>query len=488
MYAFLTVFETLMLSAHFFLPHELSDEEKAKTVDSVIAELGLSKSRDTIIGNEKVRGISGGERKRASIAVQLLTDPAVLFLDEPTSGLDAFQSQAVMESLKTLVDHGRLVITVIHQPRSSIYEMFDKILILSEGKLMYHGDSMRAVDYFANVGYPCPESFNPADFYLDLLSPDNRSLESEEETRNRIQFLGNKWDEYSNALSIKSDGKEFEEEETFKTVKLIGSDSSWKKATRNTMLLFWRSFVQQARDIPTTMSKVLPAIFFALLIGGLYSNIGNSQKSIMNRKGVLYFILINQGFISINSVLTAFSMEKIIVGRERSGRAYSTLSYCVAKVLVELPLNIFPILVYSCILSPLVGLNPHTFGYFILICCMNAMVIIALGLVVSALAPNVDAANALSAPFMIIGILFGGFYIKISSLPPVLNLVPYVSAFKWAFQALSINEFKGQTFSCDLVPSTQCLLTGEQVLETLHFQGQIFFKISFNFYFNFVFC
>lgn len=119
----------------------------------------------------------------------------------------------------------------------------------------------------------------------------------------------------------------------------------------------------------------------------------------------------------------------------------------------------------------LVGLNPHRFGYFILICCMNACVIIALGLVVSAIAPSIDAANALSAPFMIIGILFGGFYIKISSLPPVLNLVPYVSAFKWSFEALCINEFKGETFSCDLDPPTQCLNTGEDVLETLDFQG-----------------
>lgn len=349
MYAFLTVFETLMLSAHFFLPNELSDEDKVKIVDVTIAELGLIKARDTIIGNEKVRGVSGGERKRASIAVQLLTDPAVLFLDEPTSGLDAFQSQAVMESLKTLAKEGRLVISVIHQPRSSIYEMFDKLLILSEGKLMYYGEASKAVDYFASVNYPCPESFNPADFFLDLLSPDNRSRESEEETRNRINFLGRKWLEFAANESSKGEVVDMEE---FKTVKMIGSGSNWNKTVRNTMLLFWRSFVEQARDIGTTMSKIMPAIFFALLIGGLYSNIGDSQKSIMNRKGVLYFILINQGFISIQSVIAAFPLEKIIVGRERSGRAYSTLSYCIAKVLVELPLNIFPILVYACILSP----------------------------------------------------------------------------------------------------------------------------------------
>jgi ABC-type multidrug transport system ATPase subunit len=118
MYPHLTVFESLMLAGHFFLPNSLTDEKKREIVEATIAELGLVKARDTIIGDDVVRGVSGGERKRASIATQLLTDPAVLFLDEPTSGLDAFQSQAVMECLSALASPGgRLVVTVIHQPR-----------------------------------------------------------------------------------------------------------------------------------------------------------------------------------------------------------------------------------------------------------------------------------------------------------------------------------------------------------------------------------
>ena len=122
MYAHLTVFESLMLAGHFFLPSTLTQEKKKEIVEATIAELGLVKARDTIIGDDDVRGVSGGERKRASVAVQLLTDPAVLFLDEPTSGLDAFQSQAVMECLSSLAAvGGRLVITVIHQPRYVCY-------------------------------------------------------------------------------------------------------------------------------------------------------------------------------------------------------------------------------------------------------------------------------------------------------------------------------------------------------------------------------
>jgi ABC-type multidrug transport system ATPase subunit len=117
MYAHLTVFETLMYSAHFYLPNEVTDEQKAELVTNVISELGLGKVRDTYIGDEKIRGVSGGERKRANIGVQLISDPAVLFLDEPTSGLDSFQAQAVIDSMRAIAHHGRLVITVIHQPR-----------------------------------------------------------------------------------------------------------------------------------------------------------------------------------------------------------------------------------------------------------------------------------------------------------------------------------------------------------------------------------
>lgn len=117
MYAHLTVFETLMYSAHFYLPNEVTDEQKTDLVNNVISELGLGKTGDTYIGDEKIRGVSGGERKRANIGVQLISDPAVLFLDEPTSGLDSFQAQAVMDSMKAIAHHGRLVITVIHQPR-----------------------------------------------------------------------------------------------------------------------------------------------------------------------------------------------------------------------------------------------------------------------------------------------------------------------------------------------------------------------------------
>lgn len=115
-------------------------------------------------------------------------------------------------------------------------------------------------------------------------------------------------------------------------------------------------------------------------------------------------------------------------------------------------------------------MNKKTFGQFIAICMFINSVGTALGLAISAFAPNVEFANAIGPVFVIVGILFGGFYIKVSSLPIVLNWIPFLSIFRWGFQALCINEFKGRTYECNTTP-TQCLTTGEQVLVTLSYDG-----------------
>ena len=170
LFAHLTVKETLMLSAHFYLASTVSNKEKEDMVEAVIMELGLAKAKNTIIGSEKQRGVSGGERKRANIGVELISDPAVLFLDEPTSGLDSFQAQSVMAAMKTMAENGRLVMSVIHQPRSSIFAMFDQLLLISEGQTIYYGDADQTVPYFESHGFPCPRLYNPGAFLSFVVS------------------------------------------------------------------------------------------------------------------------------------------------------------------------------------------------------------------------------------------------------------------------------------------------------------------------------
>ena len=194
LFAYSTVNETLMFAAQLRLPASMSIEDKQRHVDTVIAKLGLTPARDTIIGNAKVRGVSGGERKRVTIGVELLHDPPLVFLDEPTSGLDSFQAQSVMETLRNLASNGHTVVCSIHQPRSSIYAMVDHLVLLAEGHCVYNGASGAAChSYFAKLGHPVPEDFNPADHLLDIISVDYRTDDQEQSSKARLGTITESW-------------------------------------------------------------------------------------------------------------------------------------------------------------------------------------------------------------------------------------------------------------------------------------------------------
>lgn len=168
LYPHLTVRETLVFCSMLRLPRTLSRERKVAAAESVIVELGLSKCENTIIGNSFIRGVSGGERKRVSIAHEMLVDPALLILDEPTSGLDSTAAHRLVSTLGSLARKGKTVVTSVHQPSSRVYQMFDKVLLLSEGNCMYYGKGSDAMRYFESVGFAPSFPVNPADFLLDL--------------------------------------------------------------------------------------------------------------------------------------------------------------------------------------------------------------------------------------------------------------------------------------------------------------------------------
>jgi ABC-type multidrug transport system ATPase subunit len=167
----LTVHETIMTSALLRLPRDMGRSAKEQRVYEVEKQLGISAIKDSLIGSEegKGRGISGGEKRRVGIACELVTSPSILFLDEPTSGLDAYNAFNVIECLVTLAKtYKRTVIFTIHQPRSNIVALFDRLLLLAKGKTVYSGEFAQCQDYFDHIGYSCPPGFNIADYLVDL--------------------------------------------------------------------------------------------------------------------------------------------------------------------------------------------------------------------------------------------------------------------------------------------------------------------------------
>ena len=160
-------------------------QAKMQRVDEIVKELRLNKCQNTKIGGPLIKGVSGGERKRTSIGVELITDPNLIFLDEPTTGLDSFTATSVIETLRDLAMSGRTVVSTIHQPNSDIFEMFDRLMLMAMGKIIYFNEARLAVDYFANINYKCPELSNPADYFMSIMSIESLEQDYTEEQLNQ---------------------------------------------------------------------------------------------------------------------------------------------------------------------------------------------------------------------------------------------------------------------------------------------------------------
>lgn len=165
-----------------------TEEDKLQRVNEILEDLKLTKCENTKIGGAVIKGVSGGERKRCSIGVELITNPSLIFLDEPTTGLDSYTATILMRILRALAKSGRTIIQTIHQPNSEIFDTFDRLILLSQGKIIYFNETDKAVNYFDSIGFSCPALTNPADFFMSIMSIE--SIESEKEvTKDNVKEI-----------------------------------------------------------------------------------------------------------------------------------------------------------------------------------------------------------------------------------------------------------------------------------------------------------
>ncbi|EPS57384.1 hypothetical protein M569_17434, partial [Genlisea aurea] len=284
----LTVRETLSLAAQLQLPDISSLEERDEYVNDLLFKLGLVSCAESRVGDAKIRGISGGERKRLSLACELIASPSLVFADEPTTGLDAFQAEKVMETLRELAQDGHTVICSIHQPRGSIYAKFDDIILLAEGSVVYAGPARdQVLDYFLKFGYICPDHENPAEFLADLISINYSSADGLRDSKKRIDGLIQSFREEN---PLKSYGTpltpRYPEKNSNVTKKAIAKKRKigW---TRQFLLLLKRAWLQASRDGPTNKVRGRMSIASALIFGSIFWRMGRSQTSIQDRMGLL---------------------------------------------------------------------------------------------------------------------------------------------------------------------------------------------------------
>nr|XP_020856962.1 ATP-binding cassette sub-family G member 8 isoform X2 [Phascolarctos cinereus] len=455
----LTVWETLLFVAQLRLPRASSHAERKKRVEEVIAELRLRQCANTRVGNEYVRGVSGGERRRVSIGVQLLWNPGILILDEPTSGLDSFTSHNLVKTLSRLAKGNRLVLISLHQPRSDIFKLFDLVLLMTSGITIYSGAARDMVKYFTGIGYPCPRYSNPADFYVDLTSIDRKDSQREMASREKVKSLAALflkkvrdfddflWRAGESVLNVSEEPRSHIISE--KTINV--SSPSYHQlpgSMQQFTILIRRQISNDFRDLPTLLINGLEALLMSMIIGFLYYGHGEIQHSYMDMAALLFLIGSLVPFPVILHVIAKCHSERAMLYHELEDGMYSAGPYFFAKVLGEIPEHCTYVVIYGIPIYWLANLRPEP-NHFMLSFLLMWLVVYCnrtMALWCAASLPTLHLSyfmvNALFNSFY----LAGGFIISIENLWTVPAWISKVSPLRWCYEGLMQIQFNGLTY------------------------------------------
>ncbi|KAL1249214.1 hypothetical protein QQF64_020219 [Cirrhinus molitorella] len=479
----LTVRENLRFSAALRLPKSICQREKDEKIERLIQELGLSKVADSRVGTQLIRGVSGGERKRTSIGMELIFDPPVLFLDEPTTGLDASTANSVLMLLKRMANSGRTIILSIHQPRYSIYRLFDSLTLLVGGRLVYHGPAQDTLKYFSQIGYTCEAHNNPADFFLDVINGDstavtlNKLYDSEELDQEQLSsslkgIEDRLVEEYKNSVSYKETKSELE--------RIVqGQDYSTRPKSRTVTYstsfchqFHWvlkRTFKNLMLNPQTSVAQVGVMILLALVVGAIFFGVEENASGIQNRMGALFFITTNQCFSTMSSAELFIIERKLFVHEYISGY-YRVSVYFLSKILSDvLFLRTIPGIIFSCVVYWMIGLKstPEAFFTFLFSVVLVSYTATSMALAISADQTVLSIANIFMTIIFIFMMIFSGLLVNLPSVAGWLNWLKYFSIPRYGLAALEINEFTGLNF-CDMRNMSSTLVevcsTGEEFL------------------------
>nr|XP_020444708.1 ATP-binding cassette sub-family G member 2-like [Monopterus albus] len=446
----LTVRENLLFSANLRLnPKHHSATEKHSRVDAVIQELGLTDCANTKIGTEFLRGVSGGERKRCSIGMELITSPSLLFLDEPTTGLDSNTANSIISLLYKLSRRGKTVIFSIHQPRYSIFKQFDHLTLMHKGEVVYAGAADRAVEYFTDLGYHIEPFNNPADFFMDITNGEAiSSLESF-----TIAEYKNPWaTKYQQSQLYQTGLEELDHVTQTISEEVKGQDEVVDYATSflyQMRVVCGRTMLNILRNPQTSYAQLGLNIIFAILVGLIYYQMPwTMPEAFQNRSGAFFFLTINMVFGNLSAV-ELFINERVIFIHENSSGYYRTSVYFLSKVFADLiPNRIIPIFVFSSIAYYMMGLKPafEAFLCFALTMSLVSLAAVSLAFLISASVSSFAMANILIALPFVFMMVFGGFLVNLNTMLNWLSWLKWISIFRYGLNAAFINELKGQVF------------------------------------------
>ena len=345
----LTVRENILHSARIRLPSDWSDKATQRHVDLVLKCLQLSHVQHSQVGSTTTPIISGGERKRVSIGIELAAAPMALFLDEPTSGLDATSASSIMSILKAVSRLGVTVVTIIHQPRHEIFEALDSVLLLGAGRVIYSGKEAETQAYFEDCGFKFPQGHNPADAIMDIIAGQGHLYKKLGDTD--VSHLIEQWRYRQDALNVARGHpiprpSHIEMNALDKTIRMRGAP--WY---RQTYFCLGRAFLQQYRLLSSFYSEIGVATLAGLLLGlaetsqdginfrGIFQHpyeLLSSSADYSSVPEMSLLIGLATGIIASPPGVKVFGEEKMIYAREASS-GHNRFAYYMGKVLSTLP-------------------------------------------------------------------------------------------------------------------------------------------------------
>ncbi|OMP85110.1 putative ABC transporter ATP-binding protein/permease [Diplodia seriata] len=470
----LTVRETLRFAAGLRLPSWMPKEEKNKRADDILLKMGLKDCADNLIGGELVKGISGGEKRRVTIAVQILTDPRVLLLDEPTSGLDAFTATSIVDVLRGLAEEGRTLILTIHQSRSDLFQHFGNILLLARGGFpVYAGPGKDMLPHFAAQGYVCPRSTNPADFALDLITVDLQHESKEAASRATVRNLIDSWtnnnEKPSNAATTahRRPSSTTQQQHTATPAELGSLARSTTPFHVAYPLLVRRAALNIRRQPPLISARIMQVVGLGGILALFFAPLGRDYYSVQNRVGFLQEIP-SIYFVGMLQNVAAYPPERDVFAREHDDGAYGVEAFFATYASVEVPFEIVTSLVFAVLAVLAVGL-PRSVELFFLM-AFNCFCIVScgesLGIMFNTLFEHTGFAVNVTSVFLSVAQIMAG--IMSIDMPAFLKDMNYLSPIKYVVANLAPYSLDGVKFTCtegQRLASGRCPIeTGEEVL------------------------
>uniref|UniRef100_A0A673N8M8 ATP-binding cassette, sub-family G (WHITE), member 2a n=1 Tax=Sinocyclocheilus rhinocerous TaxID=307959 RepID=A0A673N8M8_9TELE len=432
----LTVRENLRFSAALRLPKSIRQREKDEKIERLNSGAGIEQSElpanpCSLVGTQLIRGVSGGERKRTNIGMELIIDPPVLFLDEPTTGLDASTANSV---LMLMANSGRTIILSIHQPRYSIYRLFDSLTLLVGGRLVYHGLAQDALDYFSQIGYTCEPHNNPADFFLDVVNGEstavalNKLNNSEGTLSSSLKGIEDRLvEEYKNSSSYKQTKSELE--------RIVqGQDYSTRPKSRT--ITYSTSFCHQFNWVLRRTFRNLmlnPQTPFAQVSTTVYIRHSQIESFLKINKNTFFFFLFMKYIFSKR----CFTLKL----HEHISGYYRVSVYFLSKILSDiLTLRTIPAIIFSCVVYWMIGLKSSAEAFFIFLFSIILMSYTAtsMTLAISADQTVVAIANIFMTISFVFMMIFSGLLVNLPSVADWLNWLKYFSIPRYGL-AVSLN-------------------------------------------------